>query len=65
MIFGDTPKKHANLEDEVVDLGEYYFKKTHLGVMRSNPNGRKVDKVGQEITTSQSQDPKMVWKIEN
>lgn len=40
-----TPDNLNNPEDEVANLGDYYFSKTCQGIMKGNPKKIKVHKI--------------------
>lgn len=63
IILGDTPEKRDVPEEEVADLGYYYFSKVHQVVLGKTPKKHKVNGIGQEIVVSE--EPKTVWKIPN
>ena len=59
----NNPDKRSVPEEEVMDLGDYYFSKVQQVVIKITPRKRKVDESSKEIIFIE--EPKAVWKITN
>jgi hypothetical protein len=49
LFLGNTPNKSGIVEEEVVDLGDYYFNKICKVVVKKTPKKKKLDYTGKEV----------------
>ena len=63
VIIGRTLERINDLDDEVVDLGDYFSSKFQKGVLQITPKKGKLDEVGKEVATSEDHDKVTVWNL--